>query len=348
MRPGFLQSRIVQVHPTRRCNLSCRHCYSTSGPALRHELSPDRLIARLALLRDEGYEVVSFSGGEPLMYRAFPEVAAACRSFGFRVNLITNGLLLTDRRIESIAGVVSVVGVSIDGRPERHDAMRGQPGVFDRVMGVLPKLRAAGIPFGLSHCVSRESIAELPWLLTLAQEVDAALLQLHPLTLFGRAASECQPDALRPSDLNRVALISALLEVQSGEDGPLIQLDLAPAQTLLASRESYPLLAHSETDPGDQPLAELVNPVVLDEHGALSPLAYGMPRAQQIAAGDIDIWQDSLQAAKRDGMRPLQRLLRAGFAEVERQQATYVDWYGTLVDLAGRLARRGGLPLAVA
>ena len=37
--------RFLQVHPTRRCNLRCLHCYSSSGPDQREELP-------LAMLRD--------------------------------------------------------------------------------------------------------------------------------------------------------------------------------------------------------------------------------------------------------------------------------------------------------
>ncbi len=29
---------VLQVHPTRRCNLTCIHCYSDSGPQARDEI----------------------------------------------------------------------------------------------------------------------------------------------------------------------------------------------------------------------------------------------------------------------------------------------------------------------
>ena len=35
------KSRIVQIHPTRRCNLRCLHCYSSSGPEVKGELPAD-------------------------------------------------------------------------------------------------------------------------------------------------------------------------------------------------------------------------------------------------------------------------------------------------------------------
>jgi Fe-coproporphyrin III synthase len=47
------ERRVLQVHPTRRCNLSCLHCYSYSGPTARDELPPpllDKLVVDAASL----------------------------------------------------------------------------------------------------------------------------------------------------------------------------------------------------------------------------------------------------------------------------------------------------------
>ncbi|HLT36921.1 MAG TPA: radical SAM protein, partial [Enhygromyxa sp.] len=282
---GFLHSRVVQVHPTLRCNLACSHCYSSSGPDATHELPPETLIAMLARLRAEGYGVVSFSGGEPLVYRGFSEVAHAARELGYRVNLISNGLLLSPGRIDQLAGVVSRVGVSIDGSEPVHDRIRG-PGTFARTTRRLAHLRERGIVFGIAHCVTRESIADLPWLLEYCIEQGASLLQLHPLAAVGRAAGD-DPRRLRAVDLARLYLIARLFEVEAG-DALQIQLDLAPIEQVLASRDRYPVLAEPAGD--RRPLAELVNPVVLDEHGRLWPLAHGMAGTQRIVDGPADDW----------------------------------------------------------
>jgi MoaA/NifB/PqqE/SkfB family radical SAM enzyme len=36
---------VLQVHPTRRCNIACAHCYTASGPTVREELDPRLLLA---------------------------------------------------------------------------------------------------------------------------------------------------------------------------------------------------------------------------------------------------------------------------------------------------------------
>lgn len=58
-------SRIVQVHPTRLCNLRCLHCYSASGPEVRGELEVGFLCDALAGASALGYTAMTLSGGEP-------------------------------------------------------------------------------------------------------------------------------------------------------------------------------------------------------------------------------------------------------------------------------------------
>ena len=97
MRSGFLPDRIVHLHPTRRCNLACLHCYSDSDPHQKTSLDPELLESSFDLLHSESYTLLSVSGGEPLVYKPLPRVIASAREAGFRVTMITNGLLVGER-----------------------------------------------------------------------------------------------------------------------------------------------------------------------------------------------------------------------------------------------------------
>lgn len=336
MSSGFLDARVVQVHPTLRCNLACTHCYSSSSPRMRGDLSTDALIARLERLRREGYDVVSFSGGEPLMYGGFDQVAVAAKAMGFRINAITNGLLLTPKRVARLSEIVSVLGLSLDGSPARHDRMRGLDGAFRRLAQKLPLLREHGIPFGFSHCVTTESIEDLPWLLEYALEQGARLLQLHPLTMAGRATAQCGSLALSEPDLARVFLISELLRLQA--DGRMVvQLDIAALAQVLAHRTRYPVLELADDqDASERDLADLINPLVIDELGTAMPLAYGMGSDQHIASGPIAKWNEDIDRYKSRGALPLRQLLNTAFSAIEREGPEFVDWYGRVTALSQR------------
>jgi len=56
-------TRLVQIQPTRRCNLRCQHCYSQSGPEQREDLQYQPLETFLVQARDLGYNYVGVSGG---------------------------------------------------------------------------------------------------------------------------------------------------------------------------------------------------------------------------------------------------------------------------------------------
>lgn len=344
MATGFVDARIVQVHPTLRCNLACAHCYSGSGPRQRGELDVATLVDRLTTLRAEGYEVVSFSGGEPLMYGGFDEAVDEARGLGFRVNAISNGLLLTPKRVERLASRVSVLGLSVDGAPSRHDRMRGLDGAFAKLRARLELLREHDVPFGLSHCVTRESIEDLPWLLDYAAEQGARLLQLHPLTLAGRAATDCTSLALSQADLARTFLLAELLRL-AADDALVVQLDLAALAQMRAQRGRYAVLG--DTVPADASLSDLVNPLVLDEVGDAWPLAYGMDPTQRIAGGDAEQWHGQLQTYKQAGTGPLRRLLEATLADIDATEPAFVDWYGRLVATSHKLDRASrSLPIS--
>jgi len=76
---GPLRVPTVQIHPTLRCNLLCMHCYSNSGPHARAELPVAAVCQTIVDASALGYEVVSWSGGEPLLYGGLTQ-ALACQT----------------------------------------------------------------------------------------------------------------------------------------------------------------------------------------------------------------------------------------------------------------------------
>ncbi|MCH8818837.1 MAG: radical SAM protein [Acidobacteria bacterium] len=91
---------LVHIIPMRRCNLSCTYCNEFddhSEPVPIEKL--DRWIDRLAEL---GTSIVTISGGEPLMHPELEHVIARIRRHNMIAGLITNGYLLSRKRIRSL------------------------------------------------------------------------------------------------------------------------------------------------------------------------------------------------------------------------------------------------------
>src|SRR5215471_3640909 len=180
--------RVLHLHPTRRCNLECLHCYSESGPGERETIAADLAASAVASAARLGYTMLSVSGGEPLMYAGLWRVLDEAARAGMIRAVVTNGVNLTPSIAGRLRDAVDVVAVSLDGRPDRHNRLRNHPAAFARLEQGLAALRARDVRFKLLCSVGPDSLADLTWAAAYAVEQGAAALQIHPIEPAGRAA----------------------------------------------------------------------------------------------------------------------------------------------------------------
>ena len=91
---------LAHIIPMRRCNLACAYCneYDDFSPPIPTE-EMIRRIDRLAFLKTA---IVTISGGEPLMHPELEVIIRRIRHHGMIAGLITNGYLLTPKRIVAL------------------------------------------------------------------------------------------------------------------------------------------------------------------------------------------------------------------------------------------------------
>lgn len=264
---------ILQLHATRHCNLACSHCYSSSGPHVRGGLPSGRLAELFATAFDEGYGVLSLSGGEPLMDPGLFDQIALARSVGLRVNLVTHGGLVRERDAERLAACADMVAVSLDGPPDLHNALRGSPRAFEDAVRGVTRLREAGVRVAIIHTARMASLPYLRWLVGYARELGASAVQLHPLEPVGRARTAHRREFFRDDLASRLALLAAVLT--RDEPGISIHADVLPLGRLPAP--ALPVAG--------APLARAVGQLVVEPDGVVSPWTYGMRRT--FALGDV-------------------------------------------------------------
>ena len=276
-------AKILQVHPTRRCNLRCLHCYSSSGPEEREQLTPALLSDALADASSEGYTVASFSGGEPLLYTDLRQLLDRAHECDLRTTVTTNGTLLDPRRLDMLAGATDLVAISLDGVPASHDRIRHSAGAFERMRHNLEGLRARGIPFGFIFTLTQHNLDELVWVTEFALEQEARLLQIHPLERVGRAKESMRGERPDKTESAYAYLEVARLREIVG-DRMLIHIDFADREhARLHPADFYhdeppEQLAHSS-------FAELVSPLVIEPDGTVVPLQHGF--ARRFALGNL-------------------------------------------------------------
>ncbi|MBX9579328.1 MAG: radical SAM protein [Gemmataceae bacterium] len=332
------QTPVIQVHPTRRCNLRCRHCYSLSGPGEATTLPAGLLRDALTAAAAEGFEAVGVSGGEPLVYPDLAAVLGHAKGLGLRTTVTTNGMLLTDRRLAELVPVADLIAVSLDGVPESHDRMRDHPGAFAAMAARLPALRDSGVPFGFIFTLTQHNLNELPWVAEFALGAGAKLLQIHPLEAAGRAA-EVLPGAVPDEFEAAVAFLTVDRLREAVGDALVIQLDLL-------SRDALPEVADrvfagpAPADPDGVPFARLVAPLIVEPDGAVVPLAHGFARG--FGLGNLyEAPLGELMARWRvGGYGRFRALCRRVYDELsEPAELPLVNWYEVVSRRAAEAAR---------
>ncbi len=181
----------------RRCNLTCKHCYSISADIdFKGELSTDEVFTVMDDLKGFRVPVLILSGGEPLLRPDIFEISHRAKAMGFYVGLSSNGTLITEDNIQAIADVgYDYVGISLDGLKETHDTFRQLKGAFDASLKGIELCKEHGIKVGARFTLTQDNFAELPELLTLMDELDIDKFYLSHLNYAGRGNRNRKRDA---------------------------------------------------------------------------------------------------------------------------------------------------------
>jgi heme d1 biosynthesis radical SAM protein NirJ len=182
----------------RRCNLTCKHCYSISADRdFPGELASDEVFEVMDDLRAFGVPVLILSGGEPLLRSDIFEISRRAKQSRFYVGLSTNGTLIDESNIDAIADVgYDYVGVSIDGIRETHDRFRRREGAFDASMKGIRLCGEHGIKVGLRFTMTQDNAAELPRLLALMDDEGVDKFYLSHLNYAGRGNRNRKTDVV--------------------------------------------------------------------------------------------------------------------------------------------------------
>jgi len=136
---------------------------------------------------------ITLFGGEPLLYRQWPDIVRMVKGRGMRCNIITNGVLLEDNAERMVELGVDEVIFSLDGPREIHDEMRGSPNTFDRAYAGFKRLKDIKLLQGkkrplvnISSTVFEVNYKRLPEVVRIAEEMGATSITFHHLIFIGK------------------------------------------------------------------------------------------------------------------------------------------------------------------
>lgn len=177
------------LYLTWRCNLCCRHCWvsanSQSDEVIKEEIITRAIEESVAL----GVKTIKISGGEPFLYpELVSEVVRLCRKYSLELNIESNGTLINLEVLEGLDGIPVYINISLDSfDKDIHNSFRGGKNAFERTMHGIELLGNQHIPFGITHTITEDNIAQLDKLIHFLSIHNASSLKLNPILKIGRA-----------------------------------------------------------------------------------------------------------------------------------------------------------------
>lgn len=182
----------INLDTTRRCQLTCWYCHSSSGPDYRGPVIGTEMLADIIDTADamRAFEI-TVTGGEPALWPGLiPLLELSTRLEYTQLLLITNALTTTPRLLAAIeAAALSRICVSLDGIGEVHDRNRG-PGTFARALAGLRRLVAVHGNVTVISVVDATNHDRWPELTGLLAEIGVTAHHLAPVCTAGHALTD--------------------------------------------------------------------------------------------------------------------------------------------------------------
>ena len=216
---SIARDELVQKHEliylfwecTLRCNLNCLHCGSD---CLCKSETKDMPLSDFLKALDDIKEknlapnmTVCITGGEPLLRADLETAGKEIVSRGFHWGLVTNGLLLSEKRFASlIESGISTISISLDGFEKEHNFLRQHEHSFEKSLAAIKtvlnflKHNPKKIGFDVITCVHRGNLESLPAFRDFLMELGLRNWRIFSIFPSGRAADNdlsLNPDEYR-------------------------------------------------------------------------------------------------------------------------------------------------------
>ncbi len=214
---------------TRRCNLRCVHCRSSSEREIAGH--PDFRLEEAYRIIDDiatyAQPVVVLSGGEPLVRKDVFEIAHYGTDKGLRMCLATNGTLVSEDICEKIKeSGIRIVSLSLDGSDERvHDDFRSQEGAFSGTIRAAELFKKHDIEFIINSSFTKRNQEEIPKVYRLAKDLGATAWYMFMIVPTGRG-EDIMKELISKDDYEEI--LEWHYEMEKNEDAMLVRPTCAP------------------------------------------------------------------------------------------------------------------------
>lgn len=179
---------------TLRCNISCLHCGSDCrAVAGRPDMPVEdflKVIDDITPSVDPNRVLVIFTGGEALLRKDIETCGLALYRRGYPWGIVSNGLLLTRERLDSLlASGLHAITISLDGFEEAHNWLRRHPQSYEKALNAVRMLVGEKeVVWDIVTCVNKKNIQDLPAFKEFLVGLGVGRWRLFTVFPVGRAA----------------------------------------------------------------------------------------------------------------------------------------------------------------
>lgn len=165
---------ILGIEITSKCNLKCTHCYNE-----KFAKSDYLNLEDIKTIVNEAYEIgcrhFSFIGGELLCNEEWHDILSYAKQKAAKINIVTNGTLITKKSASQLAELCDTISVSVDGHTsDIHDYIRGK-GSFDKTLSGLKfllKYKNNKNRIKINHTITNHNLVHLKNFFDFAENLD--------------------------------------------------------------------------------------------------------------------------------------------------------------------------------
>lgn len=309
---------------TGKCNRYCRYCLRLRADKPTFELGEEDcariLESYLDFVAGNGMEAsIQFSGGNPMLRPDLPSllrrtIRAKNEGILGHTTILANPETLDGEAIANIAECkVDVIFISLDGRKENNDYMRG-PGSFDAAVAAIKNLSDAGVTVHVKYTLSRRNVHDVQYTRDLTLSLGAKHMAIgilsQPNTAGDLSDLTLTPNEYREYLLDTLRHIESLPQEQRAESQVYMRFHRGLYALLFCELGRYEefqeFVRESQTHPGFP-------------HGRMR--GFGRRR------GMFVVWEDGgVHASNANAQPPLGQVPQESFQTIhQRRMASGVD-----------------------
>ena len=164
----------VRILPTDNCNLNCFYCFQRKSDTT--DMSWDLFSEILNKARDLRVGLMSFLGGEPMLWPHLYDALALCSQHNILTDMTTNGTLLNETTIERLGSSgLDALNVSVDTKDNLSSSKKNTLFDNDIVSALKRAEKAHGMKVRMNGVIFNNNFEDIKLLLELSKEKEIPL-----------------------------------------------------------------------------------------------------------------------------------------------------------------------------